>query len=139
MGAPKYFPKAHVMSFGDGPDLSNELLHLIRTGQKTAASAALEGFQGQGDPVPSAGDFAIGVDSDMQPAVLLGFDRVEVLSFDEITLDFIEAEGEGEADEWYEANEAYYRRKGFFHPKMQVICTRFHLVADLMDDRRVGK
>lgn len=126
-------PKAHVVNFGDGIDLSHELIRLIRTGRKTAASGALEDFQSKGDPVPEAGDYVIAADSDFVPWVLLRLTDVQLMPFNQIPAEFIAAEGEApDGEEWEDAHETYYRRKGYFSPDMMVICMRFIFVADLV-------
>lgn len=133
-------PKAHVMNFGDGIDLSHELIRLVRSGAKTAASGALEDFQRKGDPVPEAGDFVIATDSGFRPAVLLRLTDVQVIAFADIPDDFIAAEGEGQSsEEWRDAHETYYRRKGYFRPDMPVICLRFELVDTITPDAGAGR
>lgn len=128
-------PQSHVIRFGDGADLSAELLRLIRSGQKTAASGSWDHFRHSETDMPHAGDFIVGVDDRNSPSVLLRVEQADLVPFHRVSEDFIHAEGEGSPEEWREANEAYLRRKGPFSPEMMLLCLRFHLICPLLDER----
>lgn len=123
------YPDAQRTGFGDSPELSAQLLDLIRQGRKTATCGALRDYQAEGEPVPNAGEIMIADDWDGEPALAYRLTDVTVCSFAEVTEDFALAEGEGDFDDWREGHEAFFARNGGFDPSMLLVCERFELLA----------
>ena len=116
-----------VHRFGDGPQLADELLHLVLEGKKTATCwAASEGLKGAevGKPwavTNSAGD------------VRCVLETVELTRrrFEEVDDQFAHDEGEDDRTlaSWRAAHQAYFTRNGGFAPEMLLNCERFRLVS----------
>lgn len=119
-------------SFGDSPELADELLALVLSGQKTATCGALRDY-GRVEPVPVVGRRDVVLDGQGRRAAVI--ETVEVIHrrFDEVDAAFARDEGEGDLsyDYWRQAHEAYFARNGGFSPDMILVCERFRLVEVL--------
>ena len=124
------YPGAETFRFGDGPELSDELLALVRRGAKTATCGALRDFEA-GEPLPAVGRRDIALNWDGTPALVIETTEVTRRRFDEVPEDFALAEGEGSFAEWREGHIRYFGRNGGWSPDMELICERFRLVEDL--------
>ena len=125
---------AGTFSFGDTPDLADELGRLVADGEKTATAEALWTFQASEDPVPEPGDHWVVVDAADEPLCVIQTDDVSVVAFDEVTADHAAAEGEGDRSLsfWRDAHREYYGRTlpegRAVSDDMPVVCERFHVV-----------
>lgn len=125
------YPAAVTFKFGDSGSLSDTLLSLVRSGQKTATCGALRDYLG-GEPMPSVGRRDIVLCWDDTPALVI--ETVELIQcrFDEVTEDMALAEGEDDSLEGWRANHRrYFARNGGFSEDMTIIWERFILVEDL--------
>lgn len=123
---PETWNGLEVHRFGDGPELADELLHLVLEGRKTATCwDAAEGLKGAEVGKPwavknSAGD------------IRCVLETVELTQrrFDEVDAQFASDEGEDDRTlaSWRAAHEAYFTRNGGFTPDMLLNCERFRLV-----------
>ncbi len=127
-------------SFGDSPELADELLALVLSGRKTATCGALRDYGGA-EPVPVVGRRDIVLDGRGEPAAVIETVSIEMKRFDEVDADFAAMEGEGDLSYayWRQAHEAYFERNGGFSPDMILVCERFRLVEtfDRKDTKRV--
>lgn len=132
--------QAISFSFGDSPELADELLALVLAGKKTATCGALRDYGGD-EPVPQVGRRDIVLDGRGEPAAVIETVSIEMKRFDEVDADFAAMEGEGDLsyDYWRTAHEAYFTRTGGFSPDMILVCERFRLVEtlDRKDTKRV--
>ena len=120
-------------SFGDSPELADELLALVLAGRKTATCGALRDFGGA-EPVPEVGRRDVVLDGLGRPAAVIETTSVEHKRFDEVDAEFARLEGEGDLSYgyWRSAHEAYFERNGGYSPDMILVCERFRLV-DVLD------
>lgn len=126
------YPGAETFRFGDGPELSAELLALVRAGRKTATCGALRDFEADGEPLPVAGRRDIALEWDGRPALVIETVEVTLRRFSEVDADFALAEGENETLQgWQEGHRRYFERNGGWDPEMMLVCERFRLVEDL--------
>ena len=123
-------PGSAAFRFGDGADLCEQLLSLVRSGAKTATCGAARDF-GDGEPVPEVGRRDIALNWDGTPALVIETTEVTRRRFDEVPGDFALAEGEGTFAEWREGHIRYFERNGGWSPDMELVCERFRLVEDL--------
>ncbi|MEZ2132624.1 MULTISPECIES: ASCH domain-containing protein [unclassified Sinorhizobium] len=130
---PERYRNAVTFSFGDTPELKDELLALMLDGRKTATCGALRDFGSDGEPLPVLGRRDVVLDSNGRPAAVVETVEVTVCRFDEVDADFAEAEGEGDRSlaAWREAHEVYFARNGGLSPDMELVCERFRLVEVL--------
>lgn len=121
-------------SFGDQPELADELLNLVIEGTKTATSSLAWEYEDAGEPVPQAGELSILLDGELQPRALIRTTSVETIPFDEVDDDVADAEGEGDRtlEHWRAEHEAYFRRNlpegREFGDETPVVVERFELL-----------
>lgn len=115
--------------FGDGPELADELLHLILSGKKRATcwSAA------EGDKGTVVGGSWVVDDGDGRPRAVLRTTELDQQRFHQVDENFAAAEGEGDLSlaYWREAHRDYFTKNGGFSSDMLLYCERFELVAVL--------
>ncbi len=128
-------------SFGDSPQMADELLALVLSGRKTATCGALRDY-GSAEPAPVVGRRDVVLDGRGRRAAVI--ETVEAIQrrFDEVDAAFARDEGEGDLsyEYWRKAHEAYFARNGGFSPDMILVCERFRLVEvfDRNDTKRVN-
>ena len=129
---------AVTFSFGDSPEMADELLALVLSGRKTATCGALRDYGGA-EPVPEVGRRDVVLDGQGRRAAVIETVSVEHKRFDEVDAEFAAAEGEGDLsyDYWREAHEAYFGRNGGFSLDMILVCERFRLV-EVLDPERLA-
>ena len=116
-------------SFGDSPELANELLELVLAAEKTATCwAASEGDKG----VAVAKRWVV-KDGQGRPSAILETVELSRRRFGDMDAAFAHDEGEGDRslESWRRAHTAYFTRRGEFSPDMELYCERFRLVAIL--------
>jgi uncharacterized protein YhfF len=131
MTLPPKHAGAIQFSFGDSPELADELLALVLAGKKTATCGALRDYGKGKEPLPAVGRQDVVLDGAGQPACVVETLSVETLRFDEIDPAFTDREGEGDYAAWRAGHEAYFARNGGFSPEMEVVCETFRLVSVL--------
>lgn len=122
-------------SFGDSPQMADELLALVIAGQKTATCGALRDFDGSrnSETMPVVGRSDIVLDGNGKPAALIKTVEVSIKRFDEMDEQFAFDEGEGfrTLADWREGHKAFFERNGGFSSDMELVCERFKLIEVL--------
>lgn len=122
---------AETFTFGDSRALCDELLALVRSGQKTATCGALRSFAEEGEALPVVGRRDIALDWDGNPAVAIETVEVRFRKFSEVDEAFALDEGENEdLAGWRSDHRRYFERNGGWSEDMDVVCERFRLVED---------
>jgi uncharacterized protein YhfF len=124
-------------SFGDSPELADELLALVLAGKKTATIGALRDYGPGKEPLPEIGRRDIVLNGAGEDACVIETLTVETRRFDELKADFTDREGEGDYAAWRAGHEAYFARNGGFAPDMLVVCETFRLAEVLPAGRPV--
>jgi len=117
-------------SFGDTPQIANELLALVLARKKTATSSLLSEY-GDADPLPKANDLSIILDGYGHPGALIRDDEVCVIPFADVTAEQAAAEGEGDCSlaYWRAAHLAFWQRQGItVDDSAMVVHERFTLL-----------
>lgn len=122
-----------TFSFGDSPEMADNLLALVLAGTKTATCGALRDFGPGGEPMPEVGRRDVVLDGQGRPAAVIETLEVEIRRFDQIDEAFARDEGEGlqTLADWRAGHEAFFARNGGFSPDMALVCERFRLVEAL--------
>lgn len=127
-----------VDGYGDSPELSAELIGLIRSGRKRAGTGLLWAMEADGDPMPKAGDVEIVVDHALRPVLVTRLTSVDVRRYDAVDAAYaaIEGEGDGSLAYWQRGHWAFFgrecRRIGREpDPAMPVVCSVFEVLHDL--------
>ncbi len=127
--------------YGDSPQLSAELIELIRAGKKQAGSSLRWSYDFDREALPKAGDIGIVLTHDHKPAVLTRVRSVTILPFDEVTAAYATLEGEGDLSlaYWRKVHWRYFSkecRRIAREPakSMPVVCEIFEVLRSLRED-----
>lgn len=125
---PERYQAAPRWSFGDGPELADELLALVLAGEKRATCESLAACQA--NIMPRAGEISVVLDGAGRPACAIETTAVEVKRFGEVDAAFAFEEGEGDRSlaTWRRDHQGYFERQGTYSEDMQVVCERFKLL-----------
>jgi uncharacterized protein YhfF len=99
--------------YGDSPELSEELITLIRAGGKRGGTSLLWALQADGEKLPALGDIEIVVDHRFEPVLVVRITRVEVVAFSAVSAEFAASEGEGDRSlaSWRKDHWAFFGRE----------------------------
>jgi uncharacterized protein YhfF len=138
MSADRY-SNAVTFSFGDSPEMADELLALVLEGTKTATCGAFGDYGPGGEAMPAVGRRDVVLDGQGRRAAVIETVEIELRRYDEVDERFAHDEGEGDRTLawWRDAHRGYFERTGGFSPDMQLVCERFRLVEAL--DRVEGR
>ena len=127
---------AVAFSFGDSPEMADELLALVLEGRKIATCGAARDFGPGRAEMPVVGRQDVVLDGRGRPAALIETLEVTFRRFDEIDEAFARDEGEGfgTLPEWRDGHREYFERNGGYSPDMMLVCERFRLVGALGTD-----
>ena len=120
-------------SFGDSPELADELLELVLAGRKTATAGAVADYEAAGEALPQVGDLSVVTDGAGTPRVVFRATQVDVVPFDEVDAEHAALEGEGDRslETWRRDHEVVWRRRlgvEQFDPRMLMVLERFEVV-----------
>ena len=124
---------AVTFSFGDSPEMADDLLALVLAGKKTATCGPVRDFGPGGAEKPVVGRRDVILDGKGRPAAVIETVEVSYCRFDEVDEAFARDEGEGllTLEDWWNGHKAYWERNGGWSPDMELICERFRLVEAL--------
>jgi uncharacterized protein YhfF len=118
-----------TFSFGDNPELADELVDLVLAGTKRATCWA----ESQGLLGAEVGKLMVVLDGTGTPRAVLGTLELTKRRFDEVDEVFAFDEGEGDRSlkYWREAHKRYFTRLGRYAPDMMLWCERFEVVEQI--------
>jgi uncharacterized protein YhfF len=120
-----------LFSFGDSPELANELAELVLEGKKRATCwAASDG------PSTEVGKRMVMLDGAGKPRAIIETVELAQRRFDEVDEAFAFDEGEDDRTLafWRKAHRNYFGRQGTYAPDMLLYCERFRLVTRILPD-----
>ena len=122
-------------AFGDGEALANNLAALVLSGVKRATTGALWCYEADGQRLPVPGDQSVVTNWDGDPLCVIETVQVDVVPFNQVSVEFaaVEGEGDGSLAYWTDAHRRYFKREcdqagRAFSEDMSVVCERFKLV-----------
>lgn len=123
------YPGALSWSFGDSPELANELATLVLTGKKIATCSSLQGWYDD-DVRPLPGGYNIILDGEKKPLCVVRRTGLFLTRFDRVTPEMAMMEGEGDLslEYWQREHQRFFQRNGGFSPEMELIFETFQLV-----------
>lgn len=125
------YPGAVTFTYGDGPDLNQHILELVRKGAKTMTCDAWDAFAVRDEPLPQKGRVDIALDWSGQPAVAVRTHSVERMRFCDVTENHVPPQAEfRDLDDWRKGYKAYLQRSGLYTPQVEMLLERFELVED---------
>jgi uncharacterized protein YhfF len=125
----------NAWSFGDSPELADELLELVLTGKKTGTATLVIELEKEGEKMPEVGDYNIILNGKGKPAAIIRTTSVEIKPFNKVEKAYAYSEGEDDRTlkSWKREHWKYWTRKsqklGFkMKEDLLVICENFELV-----------
>lgn len=122
-------------SFGDSPQMADELGALVASGAKTATCSALWEYEAEGEPLTETGAKCIVLDGQDEPLCVIETVEVEIWPYNEVDARFAYNEGEGDRSlkHWKDAHWRFFTRSLAEigrepTPKMPLVCERFRVV-----------
>lgn len=122
-------------SFGDTPEMANELGQLVLDGIKTGTASLAWEYNVDNDPLPRAGEYSIILNGDEEPLCIIETVRVYIEPFNLVDKEQAYAEGEGDRSlqYWRDAHWKYFTRRCEILGRepseyMPVVCERFRVV-----------
>jgi uncharacterized protein YhfF len=117
--------KLETFSFGDGPELAEELAQLVVAGLKTATCWAVS----QGE-LTQLGKRMVMLDGAGTPRAIIETIELTQRRFDQVDAAFAHDEGEGDRslEYWRQGHRKYFGRLGNYAPDMMLWCERFRVV-----------
>jgi uncharacterized protein YhfF len=126
---------ADAWSFGDNPELADELLRLVLTGKKTGTATLVTELEKKGEKMPKIGDYNVILDGKREPAGIIRTTSVVVKPFNEVEQAFAYSEGEDDRtlESWRTEHWKYWTRIGqklgfTMKDDLLVICENFELL-----------
>jgi len=131
-----YRSRAYIAeSFGDTPDLADELGALVLEGIKTGTCSALWEWEAEGKAIPAPGFICIMLDGAEKPICIIETIEVAIRCFDEVDELFAGSEGEGDLSLafWRQAHENFFKRTlpvigRQFSRSMPLVCETFRVI-----------
>ena len=131
-----------IDTFGDSPEMADELLGLVLAGTKTATCTSLWAWETEQDTPLVPGTLAVMVDGSGRPRCVIETIRIEQVAYQDVTAEFARAEGEHDPPDlpddevlahWRKYHWAFYLRTlpplGFTPtPEMPVLCEHFRVI-----------
>lgn len=123
-----------AFSFGDSPELADELAALVLQGRKRATAAGAWCYEAEAQRLPAPGDLSIVTNSAGEPLCVIETQSVEMKPFDEVDAAFAAAEGEGDGslNFWQQAHRAFFSREcaeagRSFNERQEIVCEQFRV------------
>lgn len=134
-GSPERDREYEAWSFGDGPEMADDLGGLVRNGRKTATCSALWEMEAENEPVAQAGQKSVVLDGRDEPLCIIQTTEVTVCRFDEVDGRFAHEEGEGDRslEYWRRTHRQFFSRTlpeigRRFSEDMPLVCERFCVI-----------
>ena len=123
------YPGATAWSFGDSPQLADELAALVLCGKKTATCSALEACI-QENALPIVGAYSIILDGRGAPVCVIRTLATRLLRFNEVTESLARKEGEGDLSlaHWQKEHQRFFNREGTWSADMELVFEEFALL-----------
>jgi len=122
-------------SFGDNPELADELLELVLAGKKTGTATLVIELEKEGEKMPEVGDYNVILDGKGRPAAIIRTTSVNIKPFNQLEETYAYSEGEDDRtlESWKREHWKYWTRKGqklgfTMKEDLLVICENFELV-----------
>ncbi|MBA0038906.1 ASCH domain-containing protein [Pantoea sp. BIGb0393] len=123
---------AQAWSFGDNPDMANELADLVKKGIKTASCGSLVAYQAEAS-APKIGSYHIILNGQGDPVCVIRMLSLRLVPFSDVTEEFARKEGEGDLslEYWRAEHKAFFIRAGFYSEDMELVAEEFEVVEAL--------
>jgi uncharacterized protein YhfF len=127
-----------IDKFGDSPELADNLLALVLSGEKTATCSSVWEWEHENQQIPYAGMKSIILNGSDEPACVIETTEINIRNFNVVDEQFAYEEGEGDRslEYWRDAHRDYFTRTldrigKEFTEEMPLVCERFKVVFKL--------
>ncbi|MCE0813036.1 ASCH domain-containing protein [Buttiauxella sp. A2-C1_F] len=126
------YPGAQAWSFGDNPEMANELADLVLKGIKTASCGSLASFWAE-EPSSKIGSYNIILNGEGAPVCVIRTISMSLICFSDMTEEFARKEGEGDLslEYWRSEHKAFFTREGCYSDDMELVAEEFKLIEVL--------
>ncbi len=128
-------PQPEAWSFGDSPQLADELAALVLAGVKTATCSALWEYEAEGELPPQVGALSIILSGAGQPLAVVETVEVQIKPYDQVDAAFAYDEGEDDRSlaSWRAGHRRFFTRTLVaigreFDETMPLVCERFRVL-----------
>jgi uncharacterized protein YhfF len=117
-------------SFGNTPEMADDLLNLVLEGKKTATCSLLKAYQGEEDEIPRVGVYSIITDGKNVPRCVVFYTDTFIRKFIEIGEQqaFEEGEGDRTLAHWRKVHIEFFSQFCDFRDEEEILCERFKVV-----------
>jgi len=123
------YPGAIAWSFGDSPEMADELAELVIRGIKTASCCSLSSFNDD-DESPTIGCYSIILNGKDQPVSVVRTLAMRIVRFCDVTEELARKEGEGDLSltYWREGHKNFFINEGTYAETMELVVEEFERV-----------
>lgn len=121
--------------FGDSPEMADELLGLILSGEKTATCSSLWEWEHDNEKIPYVGMKSLILNGKDEPKCIIETTEIVIKKYNDVEADFARDEGEGDKslEYWRDAHKNFFSRSlarigREFNEDMPLVCERFKVV-----------
>ena len=119
-------------NFGEDEVVAKNLQQLVLEGKKTAATGL---YKGTSQILSKTGDMAVIITYTGKPLCIIEYTQITLVSFLEVTYEYIAKEGEGDRDveSWRDSHRDFFIREysDLFNEHSLVVCEEFKVVEIL--------
>jgi len=123
--------KINAWSFGNSPQVADELVSLVLEGEKTATCSLLRVYRDSDEKVPTVGSYSIILDGAGLPKCVVLLTDTFIRRFNEIdeTHAFEEGEGDRSLEFWKKVHRDFFSQYKDFQEDEYLLCERFKVVS----------
>nr|WP_235056639.1 ASCH domain-containing protein [Pantoea sp. AS-PWVM4] len=123
------YPAVTAWSFGDSPEMMDELAALVASGKKTATCGSVAGCA-EDECFPVIGAYALVEDSQGHAVCVIRITAVHLLRFEDVSAELAAKEGEGDLSlaYWQTEHQRFFEREGTFSATMELVFQEFEVV-----------
>ena len=121
--------------FGDNPEMADDLLAYVVSGEKTATSGMVLDFENDGDPIPVKGDRSIILNGKQEPICIIEMVNVQRKKYKEVDEVFAlkEAEGFKTLQDWRDVHWDFFTRRSKvlgveLTEDVELVCMEFKVI-----------
>lgn len=125
------YPDALHWSFGDSPEMADELAQLVIRGVKTASCCSYHAYKSEVSP--SIGDYNVILNGRNEPVCVIRTVSLTLIRYCDVSAEMATKEGEGDKSlaYWQQGHQEFFERAGDFSPDMLLVFEQFKLVEVL--------
>lgn len=123
------YPQAFCWSFGDSPEMADELVARVIAGKKRATCCSFASYQANERPV-TPGAMHIVLNGAGEAACVIRTLALRIVRFHEMSAELAALEGEGDLSlsYWQQAHRSFFEREGRWSADMELVFEEFAVI-----------